>query len=104
MGHKDKNLSIEEYFDVIRSYLSDIINNHKARGEWEFHSRNTIIDYKTQGEWKIHLTMAIDFISSKDSNETCGMHTKSDNIEIMMGSETELKNFFNLFCRDAKKD
>ena len=28
------------------------------------------------------------FISSKDSNETRTMHTKSDNIEIIIGSET----------------
>ena len=40
------------------------------------------------GEWKIQLTMSINFISSKDSNETRHMHTKSDNIEIIMGSET----------------
>ena len=33
--------------------------------------------------------MAIDFIYSKDSHETCTMHTKSDNMEIMMGSETD---------------
>ena len=33
--------------------------------------------------------MSINLISSKDSDETCNMHTKSDNIEIMMGSETD---------------
>ena len=34
--------------------------------------------------------MAINFISSKkDSDETSTMRTKSDNIEIMMGSETD---------------
>ena len=32
--------------------------------------------------------MIINFISSKDSDKTCTMHTKSDNIEILMGSET----------------
>ena len=32
--------------------------------------------------------MSINFISSKDSHETRNMHTKSDNIEIIMGSET----------------
>ena len=32
--------------------------------------------------------MQINFISSKDSRETRTMHTKSRNIEIMMGSET----------------
>ena len=33
--------------------------------------------------------MAINFVSSEDFNETCTMHTKSDNIETMMGSETD---------------
>ena len=33
--------------------------------------------------------MAINFISSRDSDEACTMHTKSDNIEIMMDSETD---------------
>ena len=48
-----------------------------------------VSDYETQfGEWKIQLTMSINFISSKDSNETRNMHTKSSNIEIMVGSET----------------
>ena len=32
--------------------------------------------------------MSINFISSKDSDENCNMHTKKDNIEIIMGSET----------------
>ena len=38
---------------------------------------------------KIQLTMPINFISSRDSDETCNMRTKTDNIEIMMGSETD---------------
>ena len=29
-GDKDKNLSPEEYLDMIRPYLSDIINDHKT--------------------------------------------------------------------------
>ena len=33
--------------------------------------------------------MVINFISSKDSDETRIMHSKSDNIEIMMSSETD---------------
>ena len=33
--------------------------------------------------------MAINFISSKDSDETLTMHTKSNNVEIMIGSETD---------------
>ena len=57
---------------MIRQYLSD-----------------TIIDHKTQGEWEIHLKMAINFISSKDSNEIRTMHIKSDNIGIMIGNKTD---------------
>ena len=33
--------------------------------------------------------MAINFISSKDSDETRTMPTKSNNVEILMGSETD---------------
>ena len=74
---------------MIRPYLSDKINNHKTLGKCRIHSRNKIIEYKTQSEWKIQLTMKINFISSKkDSDETHTMSTKSNNIEVMMGSET----------------
>ena len=41
-----------------------------------------INDYKTIKEWKIQLTMQINFISSKHSEETRTMHTKSHNIEL----------------------
>ena len=30
IGDKDKSLSIREYIDIIRPYLSDIINNRKT--------------------------------------------------------------------------
>ena len=88
---------------MIRPYLSDIINDHKAN-EW-VHSGNEVIDYKTLGEWKIQLTMSINFISHNDSNETRTMHAKSNNIEIMMSRETYeiIENFLNPFCKDIKK-
>ena len=41
------------------------------------------------GEWKIQLTMTIDFISSKDSNETWIIHSMSNSIEIMTVSKTD---------------
>ena len=65
------------------------MNNHKTPGEWKFHSGNRVIDCKTQGEWKIQLRMTINFISSKDSDETRTRRTTSDNIEIMMDNETD---------------
>ena len=84
---KDKSLSIKNFLDRIKPYLSDIIN-----------------DDKTQGKWEIHLTMAINFIFSKDSEETCTMHTKSDNIEFMIGNIMKsLKNFLILFYQNIKK-
>ena len=68
----DKILTIEEYLSMIESYLVDMINDHKNKGER-----------------KIQLSAEINFISSKpDSDETCIMHTKSNKIEIMIGSET----------------
>ena len=71
-GDKDKTLTIKEYLTMIKPYLSDMIN-----------------DYITQGEWKIQLTIANSFISSKDSGKTRITRSKSVNIEIMMGSETD---------------
>ena len=41
------------------------------------------------GEWKIQLTMTIDFISSKDSNETWIIHSMSNSLEIMTVSKTD---------------
>ena len=50
---------------------------------------DTINDYKSKGEWKIQLTAEINFTSLKpDSNEKRIMHTKGDNAEIMIGSDT----------------
>ena len=50
--------------------------------------------------------MQINFISSKVSGETRTVHTRSRNIEIMMGSEKTilLKNLVNLFYKIIKKD
>ena len=89
-GDKDNNLSVKKYFRMIRPYLSNIINDHKIPEVLKVHPVNKVIDYETTlGEWKIQLTMTINFVSSKDdSDEIRTMHTKSDNIEIMMGSET----------------
>ena len=44
-GNKDKILTVNEYLDMIRPYLSDIINDHK--GKWRINSGNTIIKHKT---------------------------------------------------------
>ena len=61
-----------------------------------------IDDYKSKGEWKIQLTAEINFTSLKpDSDETRIMHTKSDNTEIMIGSDTNkvTKELFKSFLQ-----
>ena len=65
-------MSPKEYFDMIRPCLRDMIN-----------------DYKTRSEWKILLTMWINFISLKDSEETRTMYTKSRNKEIMIANKKD---------------
>ena len=73
---------------MIRPYLSDLINDLKTQGVWIVHSGNKVLYYKTRREWKIQLTMKVNFVSSKDSDETSTTYTASDNINIM-GSETD---------------
>ena len=63
-GDITKTLSTEEHLNKISQYLKDIIN-----------------DYKKSDTWEIQLTIEINFISSKDTNEECVIHSKSDNIE-----------------------
>ena len=45
--------------------------------------------------------MAINFIFSKDSDETRTMHTKINNVEIMIGSETNeiIEDLFESFLQ-----
>ena len=88
---------------MIKLYLSDIINNHKTHGLVRYHSGKKTWVEETPSEWKIQVTMAINFISSKDSEETRTIHTESNNVEIMMGSETDeiieelFKSFFQKY-------
>ena len=100
-GDKGKNLSIKEYLNMIKLYLSDIKNDHKTCGLVRCHSGNKSWVEETSSEWKIQLTMAFNFISSKDSDETRTMHTKSNNADIMMGSETDeiIEDLFESFLK-----
>ena len=105
-GDKGKNLSIKEYLNIIKPYLRDIINDHKTHGLAKYHSGNKTWVEETSSEWKIQLAMPINFISSKDSDETRTMHKKSNNLEIMwVVKQMKLSRIFlNLFCKNIKKD
>ena len=63
-GDKNRNLSLDEYLNKIKPYL-----------------RNTIIDLQNSGTSKIQLTIAINFISSKDAEEERVIYSRSDNIK-----------------------
>ena len=81
----DKILTLEEYFPLIVKYL-----------------RKLIEEYKLKGEWKVQLTAGINFISLKpDSDETRTMHTRSDNIEIMIGDDNDdiIEELFKSFLQ-----
>ena len=47
------NYKLCDYFDIIKTYLEDMID-----------------DYKIKGEWKIQLSIRIIFVSFTDANET----------------------------------
>ena len=67
------SLSFEEYLNLIKQYLSDLIN-----------------DKKDKGEWKLQLAAQINFILQRPgSGKTRVMHTRSVCEEFMSGSETE---------------
>ena len=62
-GYKNRDLSLDEYLNNFKPYL-----------------RNTIINLQNSGTLQIQLTIAIDFISSKDSEEERGVHTSKNDI------------------------
>ena len=69
----DKILTLKKYLALIEQYLRELINY-----------------YENKGEWKFQLISEISFISLKPgSDETRIMHTRSDNEEIMNGSDTD---------------
>ena len=73
MSNGNNSLSFNEYLELIKPYLYDLINVYKAKGEW-----------------KLQLSAEISFISQKpDSNEIRTMYTRSAPEEIIVGSETE---------------
>ena len=92
-GDKDKKLSIEQYLDVIKPYLSDLINDHKAIET-------------SSNEWKIQINMHINFVSSNDTGEIRTIFVWSDNEEIRLGNETDdiIKRLINSFLNNSQKE
>ena len=75
-----------------------MINNHKAPIKLK-HPTSIIIEDNLFGAWKIQLTMQINFIFCLDTGKICTMDSKSDNVEITIGNETDdiVKELFESF-------
>ena len=86
----DKILTLEEYLALIEKYL-----------------RKLIEEYKLKGEWKLQLIAEVSFISLKPgSDETRIMHTRSDNIEIMIGDDNDdiIEELFKSFLQKYEEN
>ena len=70
--NRNKTLSVEECIDKTSLCFKDTKN-----------------DLKKSDTWKIHSTIAINFISSKGNDNDRVMHSKSDNIEIMINDRAD---------------
>ena len=86
----DEMLTLKEYLDLIEKYLRKLISY-----------------CKNKGEWKVQLIAEISFISLKPgSDETRIMHTRSDNIEIMIGDDTDeiIEELFKSFLQKYEEN
>ena len=103
-GDKDEKLSPEEYLNMIRLNLRDLINRHKPLQELNNNNTDNNTDNNNtnnnnndnndnnitdHGEWKIQLSLIISCISTKSFNEKGTMHSKSKAVEVYMGGNTE---------------
>ena len=72
MSNGNNSLSFNEYLELIKPYLYDLINVYKAKGEW-----------------KLQISAEISFVSQKPGAKIRVMYTRSTPVEFMIGSETE---------------
>ena len=96
----------EEYLNMIRPYLRDLINEHIPTMELNNRNNNSNNNSKNSNnnndnnnnnndnetdhaEWKIQLTVRNSCISAKSFEDKCDKYTKSEPVEIYMGSHTE---------------
>ena len=85
-GDRYENFSREEYLDIIRSCLRDLINNHKPATLLTNRASNSDSE---RGEWKIQLVMQNNCISVKNFEGTRTMYSESKPVEIFIGSDTD---------------
>ena len=86
IGGKNRNLSLDEYLNKIETYL-----------------RNIMINLQNSDIWKIQLTIAINFISSRDTEEERVLHLSSDNIKFTSYNEVNYVIIFKSLFKDGLK-
>ena len=84
-GDRYKNLSPEEYLDLIRPYLRDLRNNHKPTEKINNNANNSDTE---RGEWKIQIIMQNNCISTRNFEDTRTIYSASKPVETFMGSDT----------------
>ena len=89
-GDRDKNLLVKQYLNKIAPHLYDLINDHKTARKVS----------------KIQISMHVNFISSKDTGETCTIYVWSDNVSIMQGSDTDdiIRELFRSFLHNYQEE
>ena len=73
-GDRNENLSPKEYFNMIRPYLRDLINDQKPTTESNNEENDSDAD---RGEWKIQLVMQNSCTSTRNSEEAQAIYTAS---------------------------
>ena len=93
IGDKSKSLSVEQYVDMIKPYLSNLINENKAIET-------------SSNEWKTQINMHVNFVSSNDTGKIRTIFVGSDNEEITLGNETDdiIKGLINSFLNKYQNE
>ena len=84
---------MEQYLDMIKPYLSDLINENKAIEN-------------NSNEWKIQINMHVSFVSSNDNGENRTVFVWTDNEDIRLGNKVDdiVKRLINPFLNNYQKE
>ena len=90
VGIKKKRLSARQRLNKITSHLYDLINDHRI----------------VRRVWTIQISMRVNFISSKDTGETRTIYVWSDNVNLMLGSDTDyiIREIFRSFLLNYQEE
>ena len=87
---KEKILSVKQYLNKITPYLYYLINDHRI----------------VRRVWKTQIDMHVNFISSRDTGETCINYVWIDNVSIMQGEDTNtiIREIFKSFLHNYQQE